>query len=185
MADVLVIGAGVIGCASALALAKRGASVCVVERGAPVAGGPESRPPWGEGASWAAAGVIGAQVEIEEDGPMAQLCLASHARYAAWAGALVEATGIDVGFRPCGVMRVAFDAREAAAIAREAAWQAATKLPVEVLDGAAARALEPSLSDQVTGGVRFGGDGRVDPPALMQALRIAAVEAGARFRGGA
>lgn len=187
MSDVLVIGSGVIGCASALALARRGASVSVIERGADGrgAGAPEPPSAWGDGASWAAAGVLGAQIEAEEDGPMARLCLASRERYAAWAGALVEATGIDVGYRPCGAMRVAFEAGEAETVAREAAWQAAAKLSLASLDGAAARAAEPALCNEIAGGVRFPDDGRIDPPALMRALRIAAARAGARFRTGA
>ncbi len=48
---VVVVGAGVMGCASALALAKRGARVTLLERAVP-----------GAEASSAAAGILGAQV---------------------------------------------------------------------------------------------------------------------------
>jgi glycine oxidase len=179
MIDVLVIGAGVIGCASALALAKRGASVTVLERGVEPLISP------GGGASWAAAGILGAQIEVDEDGPMARLCLTSRDMYAAWAGALTESTGIDVGYRRCGALRVALDEDDVAAAFREVAWQRAAQLPVETFDGAQVRALEPALSAEITGGVRFVADGRVDPPSLMRALRVAAAQAGARLRGGA
>jgi glycine oxidase len=63
--EVIVIGAGVMGCASALELTKRGARVCVLERSVP-----------GAEASSAAAGMLAAQVESHEEGPFAALCLA-------------------------------------------------------------------------------------------------------------
>ncbi|MCC6555756.1 MAG: glycine oxidase ThiO [Polyangiaceae bacterium] len=187
MTDILVIGAGVIGCASALALARRGASVTLVERIAPSHSARAASDPatWGDAASWAAAGIVGAQSEVDEDGPMARLCLASRERYPGWAGVLAETTGIDIGLRRCGAMRVSLDPGEASSVAREAAWQVAARLPVEHHDGPAARAAEPALSDEVAGAVRYPEDGRIDPPALMRSLRVAAARAGARFRGGA
>lgn len=172
MSDVLIIGAGVVGCASALALAKSGLSVCVFER-AP-----------SDGASWAAAGIIGPQIEAAAEGPMARLCLASRAMYPEFAAALVAATGIDVGLRRSGVLRVALSADERESIAREVAWQREAGFSVEELDGDEARALEPSLGAEIHGAVRFAEDGRVDPPSLMRALRIAASLAGARFLTG-
>ena len=57
----------------------------------------------GAEASSAAAGVLGAQMESHDDGPVARLCLASRALYAHLAADLQERTGIDVGYRPCGI----------------------------------------------------------------------------------
>ena len=54
-----------------------------------------------------------------------------------------------------------------------------------MLDAAAVRAVEPALADSVRGAVHFPADARVDPPALLKALRIAAERAGARFQSGA
>lgn len=179
MTDVLVIGAGVVGCASALALARRGASVSVLERG--VAPGGQA----GDSASWAAAGILGAQVEVDEDSPMARLCLEGRARHAAWAPELAAATGIDVGYRRLGVLRVAFDEPERAALERAVTWQIAAGLSVELLDGGGVRAAEPEISPEAVGGVRFPEDARIDPPSLMRALRIAAERSGARFIAGA
>jgi glycine oxidase len=173
MSDVVVIGGGVAGCASALALARRGLSVRVLERNQ------------GEGASWAAAGIIGPQLEASGDGPLARLCLASRALYAELAASLVEATGIDVGYRQSGALRVAFTAEGREEIARELAWQREAGLAVEICDGDGARARAPALCDEVAGGAWLADEARIDPPSLMRALRIAAERAGVRFSTGA
>src|SRR5712691_4423232 len=70
--DVVVIGGGVIGLLSALRLAQRGHQVRIVERGEP-----------GREASWAAAGILGAQAEAEAKGPFLDLCLRSRELYPA------------------------------------------------------------------------------------------------------
>lgn len=172
--DVLVVGAGVMGCAAAFELARRGVRALVLERSVP-----------GAEASSAAAGMLGAQAEAHADGPLLHLSLASRARFGPWAEALREATGIDVEHRACGVLRVAHDDERASALARDVAWQRAAGLDAEMLDPAAARELEPAIGPDVVGAARFPGDARVDPPSWLRALRIAAERAGARFRSGA
>jgi glycine oxidase len=174
MDDVVIVGAGVMGCASALALAQRGVSTRVLERSVP-----------GAEASSAAAGILGAQIEPHGDGPMARLCLASRTRFAGFARELHEQTGIDVQFRACGVSRVAYDLATAKKAQEDVAWQPVVGLTLENLDAAGARAAEPALCDAVVGGVRFPEDARIDPPAFLKALRVAAERAGARFQTGA
>lgn len=165
MDDVLVIGGGAIGCASALALAKRGARVRLLERAHP-----------GAEASSAAAGILGAYVEAHDTGPLAQLCWKSLAMYAGWTAALRESTGIDVGHRPSGSMRVFFD-REA--IERDARpMKEALGDAAELLDPAGARAKEEALSSGAAGALRFPLDCRIDPPALMLAVEGAVRNAG-------
>jgi glycine oxidase len=168
MIDVLVIGGGVIGCASALALAKRGARVRLVERAHP-----------GAEASSAAAGILGAYVEAHDAGPLTHLCFQSLAMYPAWAASLTEATGIDTGHRPSGSMRVFLDAETCERDTRT--MRAALGDNVEPLDAAAARAVEPRLSGAIAGALRFPKDCRIDPPALMRAVEAAARAAGVAF----
>src|SRR5215472_16134286 len=107
---IAVIGGGVMGCASALALAKRGAQAVVLERAVP-----------GAEASSAAAGILGAQAELH--GPLRERSAPLFARareaWASWARELREATGIDVGHRVSGVLRVAFSEAERAELARD------------------------------------------------------------------
>ena len=64
-ADVVVVGAGVIGCSIALRLAQSGADVLVLERGEP-----------GAEASGAAGGILGAQMEAHGLGPMLDFSIA-------------------------------------------------------------------------------------------------------------
>lgn len=174
MADVLVIGAGAIGMSIALGLARRGASVRVLERSAP-----------GSGASSTAAGVLGVQNEVWSDSPIGRLCAASLDRYPAWVAELASLTGIDVGFRACGGMAVSFDAGEADVLAARGRWAEPLGFGVERLDGAGVRLLEPALSVDVAGAARFPREARLDPPSLVRALSIAAARAGVAITSGA
>ncbi len=172
--DVLIIGGGIMGTASAWELARHGARVTVLERSVP-----------GAEASSAAAGILGAQVETHGPGPMSELCLASRAAYRRFAEELREETQIDVGYRECGVLKLAFAPAERKRILSETAWQKKAKLPYASLDRRALAALEPALSPKLSGGVRFERDARVEPRALFQALHIAAQRRGVTFRSGA
>jgi glycine oxidase len=171
--DVLIVGGGVMGCASALALATAGLQVVVLERSVP-----------GAEASSAAAGIVGAQAEAHEPGPFFELARLSRARYPAWTEHLQRVTGIDVGYRACGALRVGFDEEDRAGIERDCGWQTRAGLAIEHLDSTGLHRLEPALG-RVVAGVHFAGDGRVDPPLLLRALQIAARTAGARFQSGA
>lgn len=174
MSDVIVVGAGVIGMSIALALSKRGASVRIFDRGDP-----------GGGASSAAAGVLGVQYELAFDGPLARLCLASLALYPRWIEELTEQTGIDVGYRRAGGLYVGLTPDGFDDVKRSGAWQLPLGLTREALGAAEARAIEPALSPEIAGAVRFAADARVDPPSLVKALRVAVERSGVEVRAGA
>jgi len=172
-ADVVIIGGGLMGCASALALAKAGASVAVLERSVP-----------GAEASSAAAGILGAQTEAHEAGPFFDLARKSLALYPSWTEELRASTGIDVGFRPCGVLHVAFDDSALDRLHADVAWQKQAGLVLEYLDAAGVYRREPSVTAKAISAIHFENDGRIDPPMLLKAVHIAAAKAGARFRSG-
>jgi glycine oxidase len=159
---VIVVGGGVMGCATALALADRGADVVLLERAVP-----------GAEASSAAAGILGAQVEAREHPELLDLFVRSRAEYAGWAEELRARTGIDVGYRVSGGMRVAFSETDAQAIGREVSWQKARGLRAERVDGAGARAIEPCLSTEALAAAYYPDESQVDPPALLRALAAA------------
>src|SRR5690348_9704140 len=94
--DIAIVGGGVMGCASALALAERGARVVVLERAVP-----------GAEASSAAAGILGAQAESHEPSDAVATFVRARAEYGAWAEKLRALTGIDIGHRVSGVLRIA------------------------------------------------------------------------------
>ncbi|HVY49429.1 MAG TPA: glycine oxidase ThiO [Minicystis sp.] len=178
-ADALVVGGGVIGAAVALALAERGAAVELVDGSSPALG-PAARAP----ATLAAAGILGAQMEAHGDGPLERLCLASRARFEAFARHVEELAGANVEYRPCGVSIAAFGDEELARLDAATAWQRSAGLRVERLDARRAREAEPGLNEAVAGAMHFPDDARVDPPSLFAAVRAAAVKRGAKLRFG-
>lgn len=160
---VAIVGAGVMGCTTALSLAARGVDVTLLERSVP-----------GAEASSAAAGILGAQAELHRRADDVATFVAARAAWGPWARELREHTGIDVGHRVSGVLRVARTGDERAALAEEVAWQTARSLRASLLDGAAARQIEPELSPDVVAAAHFPEDAQVDPPALLRALMAAA-----------
>src|SRR3989441_1534108 len=95
--DVAVIGGGVIGAACARTAALRGLEVGVFEPG-----------PDPAAASPASAGMLAAQIEATDDGSLG-LSVRARDLYEQLAPALLEATGIDIGFWRAGITALAFD----------------------------------------------------------------------------
>ena len=176
---IVIIGGGIMGCSTALALGQRGGEVRLLERSVP-----------GAEASTAAAGILGAQIEGHEPGATFDRCLRARTGYAPWAAELREATGIDVGYRKCGVLKVGMSEAELVALREMVSWQAKAGLRAELLDGAGVRAVEAPLTDGICGGAYFPDDAQIDPPTLLRALVAALarmpnvhVESGQTVRG--
>jgi glycine oxidase len=171
--SVVIVGGGVMGCAAAHELARRGVRVTVLERSVP-----------GAEASGAAAGILGAQVESHRPGPLSELALLSRKLFPQLVRDLERTSGIALGYRRSGVLKVSYAAGELTRLARELAWQKKAKLPLERLTRAALLTREPALSREVAGGIWFEEDATLEPRALLSALRISAEKAGAEFRSG-
>lgn len=169
-ADVVVVGAGAIGCSIARELANRGVDVTIVERDSP-----------GRRATWAAAGMLSPLGEVLEGGPFLEMADASLSRYAGFAQALRDETDIDIEYRTHGRLHVSLgDADDE--LAAIAASPLAARFDVTRVDAEAARALEPSLSQAVTRALLIRRDHRVNNRLLAQALVASATAAGAAFR---
>jgi glycine oxidase len=166
-ADVAVVGAGVIGLASAWRLAQAGMAVVVID------------PAPGSGASGVAAGML-APVTEARLGEEALLALnhASWARWPAFAAEVEAAGGRPVGYRADGTLMVALDADDRALLDDLAGRHRAMGLAVEALRGREARALEPGLAPGVRAGLLAADERSVDPAALVEALRAASEAAG-------
>ncbi len=85
VADVAIVGGGVIGCSVAYYAARRGARVMLFEAERV-----------GTGASGAAAGMLAAESEAQDPGPSLDLMLKSRALHEPLSGELFEETGLDV-----------------------------------------------------------------------------------------
>lgn len=167
---VVVIGGGVIGCASAYFLAKAGLAVTLIERDQ-----------IGAQASAAAAGMLAPLAESRGPTPFLALALASLRLFETLERELKQETGIDIELSRCGILRVAEDPQEVARLQRFHRWQKEAGLPTEWLDAAAARDLEPGLGAAVLGAIYSPTEMHVQSPRLTQALALAAQARGARF----
>ena len=171
MADVTVVGGGLIGLAGAWRLAQRGASVVVCDP-APLSG-----------ASYAAAGMLAPVTEVHYgEELLLALNLASAARYPGFVAELEDAAGQTVGHRTEGTLAVAFDAGDRAVLEELHAFQTKLHLDAELLDRRECRRLEPMLAPAVHGGLHVAGDHQVDNRRLGKALLAAATRAGVDVR---
>ncbi len=92
MTDVLIIGGGVIGLACGIELSLRGAAVTLLERHN-----------CGNGASWAAAGMLAPGAETLT-GELADLALQSLSLYPQWINQISKITGDSCGYQKCGIL---------------------------------------------------------------------------------
>jgi glycine oxidase len=174
--DTLIVGGGLIGCALAAELAARGRRVTVLERGEP-----------GGEASGAAAGMFSPQAEASAPSAFFALSLESRSLYPAWAQTLREETGLDVGYRRCGLLRCVFGGPEAedGALFASYDWQRRAGLSVEDrAPSTLASELDGRLSRDVRRAVFFPDEATVDPPVLVRAAWLSARRRGVRVRTG-
>lgn len=156
---VVIIGGGVMGTSVAFSLADRGIRSIVLERSVP-----------GAEASSAAAGILGAQIEADEPGAHFDELRRARDGFGTFASRLRDESGIDVGYKKCGVLSVAFDEATEAKLKKRVEWQRHAGCHAEWLDDAEARAVEPELAPGIRGAAHFEDDAQVDPPSLLRAL---------------
>ena len=168
-ADVIVVGGGIIGCAVARELARRGAAVRLFE--------------WrtvGGGATHASAGVLAPYIEGHHESTLCDLGVRSLALYDDFVATASEESGIAVEYRRSGTLEVAVDVATASQLQERARKHEMT----EWLDGATARQLEPSLGESIAGGLFVANHGYVAAGTLTEALAWAAMRHGAELETG-
>ena len=161
--DVLIIGGGLIGLATAWRTAVRGLSVTLCD------------PAPGAHASFAAAGMLTPVTELHYgEETLLGLNLASAQRYPSFVAELSAAAGgLDPGYTEDGKMVVAFDADDREVLSELHVFQQSLGLKAEWLSGREARRLEPMLAPAVRGGLLVSGDHQVDNRMLLAALSAA------------
>jgi glycine oxidase len=171
-AEILVIGAGIIGCAVAGELTSRGARVHVLD----------SRRV-GHGATQASAGMLAPYTEAHENGPLLDLLIRSLDLYDGWIRDVQIQSGAQVEYRRSGSLEVAFDEEAAGHVRSNGAAAGAERCAW--LDSAGARRLEPALPVNIAGALSVPAHGYVAAQDLTDALARAVVNRGGRVQTGA
>jgi L-2-hydroxyglutarate oxidase LhgO len=153
--DAIVIGAGAVGLAVARALAQSGRETIVVEAQTAI----------GQGVSSRNSEVIHAGLYYAPGSLKARLCV----RGKELLYDLCASHGVN--HRRCGKLVVAMTAAEALALQTLQDRALANGVPVQLLDGAQARAMEPALAPDCVAAVLSPGTGIVDSHGFMLALQ--------------
>jgi glycine oxidase len=168
--DIIVIGAGIVGCAIAYELVRRGASVVVVDERA-----------IGMGATQASAGILAPYIEAHESSPLFDLTVRSLNLFDEFIERVSSDSRIAVGYRRTGTLDVATDEAGVLRLRATADALAQRGIGAELLDGAATRLEEPQVTDDVVAGLLIASHGFVAASDLTHAVALAARRGGAQF----
>jgi glycine oxidase len=171
--EIIVVGAGIVGCAIACELARRGVSVHVVdERTA------------GMGATQAAAGILAPHLEGGSSPEFLNLLVRSLGLFDDFIGRVQADSGVTVPYRRTGTLQVAVTDAGLHQIRNAAARLDAQGVSFDLLDEQTVRAEEPHLDRSVIGALLVKSHGFVAPGELIRALADAARRHGARVTEG-
>ena len=167
---VVIVGAGVIGCAVAYELARRGSRVHVIDRREV-----------GQGATQASAGVLAPYITAHAGSQLVELGGRSLDLYDEFVARVVEDSGATVQYVRSGTLEVARDTAAATRLQKTACSYREMGVPADYLDQAAVHEAEPQLSDTVVSGLVVASHGFVGASDLTRALRRAAGAYGVTF----
>ena len=172
--DVVIIGGGIVGIATAYFLAKAGIKSLVVERDAV-----------GSHASGFAYGGLSPLSGTGIPGPLAEVAQEGMRLHREFAQSLAEETRINIEFRVRPSLALAFTEPEVQRLQAVLPWQQQQPgYTVRWLDAAEARKIEPRISADSRGAVFIDGTADVEPYRLVLALTRAAENLGASIRHG-
>ena len=140
-ADVVVIGAGVVGCSVAYYLTREGVDVTLLERDA-----------IGSGASAHATGSLSLLGAEFSPGASFEMARASYAEFPQLVAELESATSMDLLYQRRPSLRLALDDEEAGTIRELMTWQQ-PHVSMRWIDAQEVRSIEPRLSHSIIGAV--------------------------------
>ncbi len=167
-ADVIIIGSGVIGCATAYYLAKKGTSVIVLDKDENIGNGGSAR--------------NGGGVRQSGRDPR-ELPLAMYAVNNLWP-TLSEELGVNVEYHKEGNLRLGKTEHHLEILQGLTDRATACGLDVRMIDGAEVRAINPYLSDEVIGASWCATDGHANPLMTTLGYYRAARSLGVQFYTG-
>jgi glycine oxidase len=168
--DVLIVGGGVIGCATAYYLRKLHVDVMVVDQGE-----------IGAQASRAAAGLLAPLGPLSGPGHFADLLLAGFALFPTLVPELEAASGIHLGYERTGALRTVRNPKRVVHLQRRMeAWRP-LGLEMYWLTGDEARRKEPLLSPDICGAIYVPEESQINAPCVVHAFALAAKNQGATF----
>lgn len=170
--DAVVVGAGIIGCAVARELARRGSRVLVLE----------SRTA-GAGATQASAGVLAPYIEAPGEGTLQSLTVRSLAMYDEFIAAVAREAGAAIEYRRCGTLEVASGASSVDRLAALGESIRSAGVEAQWIDSGHVSRFEPALGP-THGALLVPSHGFVRASQLTAALLEAARRAGASFESG-
>ena len=167
-ADVIVIGAGIIGAACAWRLAQAGLRVRILERNAP-----------GSQASQAALGVLTFHADPEKPACFQDLFIGSKQLYLDLIEELAEVAGERINFHQGGQLHIALNEKDLPGIESFYNVNSDKSVNVEWVSPEECLLLEPGVAPHMCGGIFFPEDAWVDNTALTLGIIRAAEQAGA------
>ena len=167
--DIIVVGAGIVGCAVAHELARRGASVEIVDDR-----------PVGMGATQASAGVLAPYIEARE-GPLLDLTVRSLDLFDDFVARVSAESGVAVLYRRTGTLNSATSDVEMRTLETNADVLARRGVSALLLDAAAVRSEEPQLGHGAVGGLLVDTHGFVGASELTRALVTSSRRHGAQL----
>jgi glycine oxidase len=168
--DTIVVGGGIIGHSVAYSLLKRGQSVLVIEKGE-----------INRKASSAAAGMLAAQAEVTEAGPLFDLAIKSRNMFPSLSEELMERAGIDIELIQNGMLTIAYNEERVEQLKQTVRLQQTLGEEAVWLGREEVLSAETNLSDQVFGAMFAPNDGQVSAYKLATGFARASEVLGGRI----
>lgn len=168
--DTIIIGGGIIGATLAYRLAERKKRVLVLEKNR-----------LGSGATQAGAGMLGAQVEMKENGPLYQFGLYSRSLFEQFSSELYDVSHIDIELDRSGLFRVATSMEDRDELMNRFTWQTESGQMAEWMEPHELPQQVKSLLGNHFGALYFSADHQVRNPQYLHASVVASQKLGATY----